>query len=303
MTEENRLQLLKSLKLLSSIPEDDLVELGTLLKTEAYPDGKTIFEEGSKDDSLYFVSGGNVRIAKKLRSHTGGGADYKELAILGPGDCFGEMALVESVTRSADAIASGESVLFRLTRHDLDGWLKEHPVPATAFYSHLVKTLSHRLRNSTDELTLLFDLSHLLLDPCASPKDLLDKVMHRLMQYLEDDWCAGVYVYNEFNEEMDLVDIERDYESVKGKLEVSESPETNSWLDDSTYQVIFPGKKRVMGFIVFHRSRPLNPEQQNEFARTLTTTARLITSALENIGHRTEEELRSRLKTNTQASI
>ncbi|MFA5137815.1 MAG: cyclic nucleotide-binding domain-containing protein [Elusimicrobiota bacterium] len=301
MADADKLQLLKSLKLLSSIPDAELRALGEFLVDERFEDGRTIFEEGTKGDTLYFISTGHVRIAKKLRAQGGERTSYKELAVLGPGDCFGEMAMIEELARSADAIAQGETTLFRLGRDGLSRWLVSNPSLAMGFFAQLVHVLSGRLRRSSNELTLLFDLSRLLLEPFESPKTLLGRVMERLMRYLEGDWSAGAYIYNEFNDEMDLVDVEGSFRDVADKLPIDSAPERSAWADDATYQVIFPGKKRVMGYLAFHSSTPLDAEERNEIGRTFTTTARLITSALENIGYRTEEDFRARLKKNIQA--
>jgi CRP-like cAMP-binding protein len=300
MADADRLRLLKSLKLLSSIPDSELRALGEYLVDERFEDGRTIFEEGTKGDTLYFISAGHVRIAKKLRAQEGGESSYKELAVLGPGDCFGEMAMIEELARSADAIAQGETTLLRLERDGLSRWLVANPSLAMGFFAQLVHVLSGRLRRSSNELTLLFDMSQLLLEPFDSPKTLLDGVMGRLMRYLEGDWSAGAYVYNEFNDEMDLVDVEGRFRDVADKLPVRRAPAASAWVDDSTYQVIFPGKTRVMGHLVFHNGAPMDAEERNELGRTLTTTARLVTSALENIGYRTEEDFRARLQKNIQ---
>jgi CRP-like cAMP-binding protein len=297
---DDKLKLLGSVKLFSTIPAADLPKLADLLNEVAFEDGATVFEEGDTGDALYFVTSGSVRIAKKLRAE-GGETEYKELAVLGSGEAFGEMALIDPLPRSADALAKGATKLFKLTRTDLSAWLSANPGPASKMFTQLVQTLSGRLRSSSDELTLLFDLSHLLLEPFASPKDLLDKTMTRLMKYLTGEWVGGAYVYNEFNEEMDLIDVEGAYDEIKDQFKLSTSPEGNSWLDGQTYQVVFPGEKRCMGYLVFHRAKPLDADEQNEFARTLTTSARLITSALQNIGHRSENAMRNRLKTNLQA--
>lgn len=297
-----KLALLKSVKLLAGLPDERLAKLGEFLTPETLAHGATVFAEGSQGESLYFISRGHVRIAKRLRSDKDGEPSYKELAILGPGDCFGEMALIEARQRSADAIASGETVLLRLGREDLNRWLASDAGLAMGFFAQLVHMLSSRLRRSSNEMTLLYDLSNLLLEPLASAKELLDRVMPRVMAYFEGDWVAGAYVYNEFNAEMDLVETEGDYHSVKDALKVPLEPKRSDWIGEGTYQVIFPGKKRVMGFVVLHRAQPLDLEERNEYARTLTTTARLVTAALENIGYRTEEGLRARLKTNVQSS-
>lgn len=298
----DKLALLKSLRLLRGIPDDQLVTLGDFLAPREYADGEPMFEEGSKGSSLFFITTGHVRIAKHLRSSDGGKAEYKELAVLGPGDCFGEMSLIEAdAPRSASAIAAGPAALLELAREDLDRWLAANPQVAIGFFSHLVQTLSGRLRRSSNELTLLFDLSHLLLESFTNATVMFDKAMPRIMQYLEGEWVSGAYLYNQFNDEMDLVDVNGDYAAAEAKLRIDPAAAHNTWLDDSTYQVVFPGKTRAHGSIVFHRTLPVDSEEKNEIGRTLTTTARLIASALENISYRAEDDMRARLKKNTQA--
>lgn len=298
----DKTQLLRSLKLLHGIPEDQLATLGEFLVARTLDDGAVVFEEGTKGSSLFFVTDGAVRIAKQLRSSEGGTASYKELALLGSGDCFGEMAIIDhDLPRSASAIASGPTVLFELDRDQLHRWLAAHPQLAIGFFSRLVAMLSGRLRRSSNELTLLFDLSNLLLEPFPNATAMFDKAMPRIMTYLEGDWVSGAYLYNQFNDEMDLVDTEGDYAPVAEKLCVNPAASANSWLDASTYQVVFPGKKRAMGSIVFHRATPLDKDETNEAARTLTTTARLIAASLENIQWRSEDDMRARLKKNTQS--
>lgn len=294
----DRIELLKSVRLLSSIPPSELPDIAKLLSEEAFADGKAVFSEGDPGDHLYFVSSGAVSIVKRLQGE--GSQGHKELALLGPGEAFGEMALVESLPRSADAVAKGPTKLLRLSRADLNAWLKAHPGPGAQFFSQLVQTLSGRLRSSSDELTLLFDLSQFLLEPFAGAKDLLDKTMKRLMAYLQGDWSAGAWVYNQFNEEMELVDVEGDFEAARQGLSIPGKPETGAWLDERTFQVPFPGRRRLLGYIVFRHAKKLSGEDKNEFARTVTTTARLVATALDNLAYRTEDDLRARLKNNSQ---
>lgn len=301
---DNALAFLKSIRLFQKIPAEQLDSLSKFLKAERYADGGVVFEEGAPGNCLYIVSRGNVVIAKKLRSDEdpSDGVDRKELAVLGPGDCFGEMSLLEAdQPRSADALARGETVLARLGRDELNQWLTEHPQLAVGFFAELVSTLSGRLRRSSNELTLLFDLSSLLLEPFSSVRELFDKFMRRRMRYLEGEWCSGAYHYNEFNDEMDLVDVEGDFNAVKDSIKIPPPGEKDLWIDDNTYQVLFPGEKRCIGYIVFHRRTPLDAEEKNEVARTLTTTARLLTSALTQLSFRLENEMRARLSASRQS--
>lgn len=63
-------------------------------------DGKIIFKEGDEGDEMYIIQDGSVRISKNID-----GKEYT-LAVLGKGDFFGEMAIVNRVKRTATAIAA-----------------------------------------------------------------------------------------------------------------------------------------------------------------------------------------------------
>ena len=79
----------------------------------------------------------------------------KDLAVLGPGDCFGEMAMIEDSPRSATATSSGDCVLFQLGRQDLNRWLKSRPEMAMEFFAEMVQEQSRRLRRTSNELALI----------------------------------------------------------------------------------------------------------------------------------------------------
>lgn len=292
MDQKQKLDLLKSVRLLDQIPEKQLAALGEFLVPVEAADGGVIFEEGAKGDSLYFVTSGKVRISKKVAS-----GESKDLAILGPGDCFGEMTLVEDVVRSAQAAALGPTGLFRLGREDMNRWLKSHPELAVDFFAELVQVLSRRLRRTSSELTLIYDLSHMLLEPWDSGKALLNKVLAHVVPHLEGNWSAAAHLYNVFNDEMDFVAGcgAHDFAAEQGRLPpVAET--RNIWLHDHVYYVSLPGEKRPHGYLIFHSEADLKDDGRAEIGRTLTTVAQLLTSALENINHRVEEGLRARLK-------
>ncbi len=295
MADKDKIQLLKSLRLLGQIPEDRLATLGDFLKAKSLKDGEIVFEEGTTGDSLYFIASGHVRISKKMAKNVS-----KDLAILGAGDSFGEMAVIEPQPRSARASASGEASLFELGRDDLNRWLKSNPELAMSFFAHLVQVQSGRLRRTSNELTLLFDLSSLLLEAHGSGKELLLSVLERIVPHLVGSWSAQAHLYNLFNDEMDFVAGRGDFDfsSMKGKLPPA-TETRNLWLDDAAYYVSLPGPKRPHGYLIFHSATPLGEEERNETGRTLTTVARLLTSALENINFRTEDSLRDRLSKST----
>ncbi len=292
MDKADKLKLLKTLRLLDQIPEQNLESLAEFLNPVTFKDGEVVFEERSAGDSLFFISSGHVRISKKISEKVD-----KDLAILGPGDCFGEMAMIEDSPRSATASASGETVLFQLGRQDLNRWLKSRPEMAMEFFAEMVQEQSRRLRRTSNELALIFDLSTLFLENVPTEQEFLTRVVGHILPHLQGSWSGAASLYNVFNEEMDSVSRqgEFNFDSVASRLPAA--LETKSaWLDDQTFYAPLPGEKRPLGYLLFHSQHVPSGEDRNDIGRTLATVGRLVASALGNIQHRSEELLRARLK-------
>jgi CRP-like cAMP-binding protein len=75
-----------------------------------YPDDRMIFSEGEPGDELYIIRQGSVKITKIAEGNE------VLLAVLKPGDIFGEMALLESKPRAASAITHGDCVFIVVSR-------------------------------------------------------------------------------------------------------------------------------------------------------------------------------------------
>lgn len=289
----NKVKSLRSVHLLDQIPEDKLATLSVYLKPQAFEPGALIFEEGTPGDAMLLISEGHIRISKRVLGEKGE-VEQKDLAIIGPGECVGEMSLMEPGPRSARATADDQVNLFILERPDLMKWLDDNPVLAAGFFAELVQVLTRRLRRSSNELALLFDLSQWLLEPIPSGKDLLQKVLGHLVPHIEGTWTGAAFLYNEFNEELEHV-------ANHGQLAAPAAcPAFGDrkvvWLDGRTIAVALPGEKRLDGYLLLQSPADPKPEVKGEIARTLTTAAGLIESALQNIRFRTEDQLRARLK-------
>src|SRR5579859_3719854 len=123
---QQKLSHLSSLSIWKHVPADKLRLLADCLRPESHKAESVVFEEGSKGDGLYFISSGHIRIRKKMTMPDGSTA-HKELALLGPGDCVGEMTLFDELPRSAQALAFDECVLLKLGRAEIIDWLKANP--------------------------------------------------------------------------------------------------------------------------------------------------------------------------------
>jgi len=117
--------------------------LAARLVERSHEDGDTIFLRGDESTSLMIVVSG--RVALRLTSPQG-----REilLAILEPGEIFGEMSLLDGRGRSADAVAFGPCRLLSLERRDMLPVLQASPEACI----RLLELLSTRLRRTSDQL-------------------------------------------------------------------------------------------------------------------------------------------------------
>jgi CRP/FNR family transcriptional regulator, cyclic AMP receptor protein len=135
-------ELLVRCPLFEELSAEQAEKLAAFLRRRRYRAGEPVFREGDPGTALYVIDGGEVKILL-------GGSEGKEvvLALLGPGEYLGELALLDGEPRSADAVATVPSELLVLPREDFLRFLRD--VPAVAV--NMLASLSRRLRR-TDRL-------------------------------------------------------------------------------------------------------------------------------------------------------
>lgn len=286
-----RVDEIRSLALFRHFPDARLEELARVLTARALPAGELVFEDGSAGDELFLLSDGQVRIEKEMEAE-----GVVELAILSPGDVFGEMALIESGPRSARAVAHTDVSLLVLALEDLKRWLGTEPQAAVGFFVELLRVLSHRLRRSSNGLVLLYDLSQLTLKRFDDAADFLQAALQRIVPHLEGDWSAAAFLYNEFNDEVSRVGVKGPRgDALPETLPLVEA--ANRWLDETSYCVALVGKTATpLGFLVARSEGAMSPREKNEVEVALTAAGQLVASALQNIRHDAEERMRARLQ-------
>jgi CRP-like cAMP-binding protein len=285
-----RTEQLRSLALFRHLPEARLEELAGVLVAQTAAAGVLIFEEGSAGDAMFLLVRGQVRIESRLEA---GG--FAELALLSPGDSFGEMALIEHVPRSARAVAHTDVSLLVLESRDLDRWLASDPRAAMGFFAELLRVVSHRLRRTSQELVLLYDVSHLAIQRFDDADGFVRAVLRRMIPHLDGVWSVAGYLYNEFNDEVTRVATEGARgESLPATLPIGES--ASRWLDPASFCVVLDGDAGTpLGFLVARNELEMTAREKAEVEVTLTAAGHLVASALQNIRHELEERLRARL--------
>lgn len=127
-----------------------LERIAAIAGEEVHDGGTLVFREGEIGDKLYFILDGKVRISRNLA-----GMGEEALAVLGPGDAFGEMSLIDDTPRSADAHVHEHCRLLVITREAFEDLLFIHKDLAYEILWNFVKILSGRLREANDKMAFM----------------------------------------------------------------------------------------------------------------------------------------------------
>jgi CRP/FNR family cyclic AMP-dependent transcriptional regulator len=136
---EEARNLLSNCFLFRSLQAEERAAIVSRARTSTFKPGETVFSMGSPGDNMMAVLSGTVRISVPA-------PDGREimLAILQPGEVFGELAVLDGKDRSADAVADSLCTLAILSRRDVLSFLEHNP----AVWPKLVTVLCERLRGA-----------------------------------------------------------------------------------------------------------------------------------------------------------
>jgi CRP/FNR family transcriptional regulator, cyclic AMP receptor protein len=134
---------LRRIKIFADMDERQLASFLQYMEVLKFPPNAVIFRKGEQGDAMFLVLVGEVR----ARSMVGG--RESTLSTMGVGECVGEMAVIDSSTRSADVVANTECVLLKISAEALKRLFKEAPALAAPFLFGLSKTITSRVRTLT----------------------------------------------------------------------------------------------------------------------------------------------------------
>jgi CRP-like cAMP-binding protein len=136
-------ETLREVPLFAQLREGDIQRIMQAARSRTYPKNSVIVFEDDPGDALYVVAKGQVKVVLI-------GDDGREviLSVLGEGEFFGEMALIDDEPRSAHVIAMEDSELLVLRREDFEGILTQSPPIALA----MLKELTRRLRRADEKV-------------------------------------------------------------------------------------------------------------------------------------------------------
>ena len=139
---KDRITVLSAVSIFSETPRESLGLIAPLLEEITVALGETVIERGELGDAMYIIESGRMIV------HDG----ERELNNLGPGDVFGEMAVLDPEPRSASVTALEASVLVCLRRDALHDLMMQQPKIARG----VIRILSDRLRRMVYDMSVEF---------------------------------------------------------------------------------------------------------------------------------------------------
>ncbi len=153
---QDDIELLHKMPIFGGITKKTIGHLLEHTSTESLDAGEYFFKEGDQAECMYVIQSGRVLVVKAF--------DKKELKIryLDPGDCFGEMALIDMLPRSASVKAVEVTRVLKITTTALEALYKHELEQFTLFQMNMSRELSRRLRIADKQiLTVISKSQHL----------------------------------------------------------------------------------------------------------------------------------------------
>jgi CRP/FNR family transcriptional regulator, cyclic AMP receptor protein len=215
-------EALRQARLFSALPESTLHELLQACVRLKRSEGETLFYENEAGDTLFLLVRGRVAIERDF----GGGS--VQIAQRGPGECLGELTLLDGAARSATVVCLQDCELLQLGRSAFHACLRQSPELALG----IVAVLSTRLREATQALaqTQVLDLKE------------------RLSAYLvaqSQRESSGHWVYRRTRDSEIARSIGAQRESVSRKLKEMHA---QGWIERTTNTIVLKDREKLIQF-------------------------------------------------------
>lgn len=138
--------LLRHLPIFSRVPDEALVTIARIAHHRRVPRGVTLVHAGDLTDSLYVLINGSIKVM-----NTNEEGREVILAILGPGEFFGEMGMIDGSPRSATIVSTEACEFLTITKEDFRQVLSEN----FEITLQIMKSLVHRLREADRKIESL----------------------------------------------------------------------------------------------------------------------------------------------------
>jgi CRP/FNR family cyclic AMP-dependent transcriptional regulator len=132
--------MLRRVKVLADLRDEQLDRFASFMALETIRQWTELVRQGMAGDTMYLILEGEFRVRLMI------GGKETILAHLGAGDCFGEIALFDDGSRSADVVANKDCTVLKISKPSLTRLIQEAPDLAAPFLLSIGKTLAARIR-------------------------------------------------------------------------------------------------------------------------------------------------------------
>jgi CRP/FNR family cyclic AMP-dependent transcriptional regulator len=144
----------RSSPLFGEFSEEDLTKLAPYLDEVEFPKGVKIFEQEAEGDALYIILSGQVGVIRKGAKDKGQQRE-RMLAVVGAGECIGEMALADGGPRSASVTTLEFVNALRFAKSNFNSMRDAEPKLAIRLTLGIFRLLSKRLRQINNSLEMV----------------------------------------------------------------------------------------------------------------------------------------------------
>lgn len=134
-------EVLRDIGIFGGLDDGVLETFVRRLPTSSLAPGSAVFREGDQGRELFVVLGGEMEVLKKSK-----GDREARVAVLGPGDWFGEMSILDVMPRSATVRVLAPSRVLRLSASDLDALYRRDIKSYAIIVLNVAREMSRRLR-------------------------------------------------------------------------------------------------------------------------------------------------------------
>ena len=135
-------EMIRSIPIFSGLSREDNAKVLGKMEENFFRAGTIIFSRGDKGDAFYLIQSGTVQVVFESA-----GRRPEIIAVLGPQDWFGEMALLSGEARSATITTVKDTTVWRLSREAWNELIEKHP----SWLLHFCATLSKRLSRADEQ--------------------------------------------------------------------------------------------------------------------------------------------------------
>lgn len=141
--------------LFNGLAAKEIEFLSGIFAVRQVPEGKTVFIENMPGESLYMIKAGTVQISQMLAE-----TDEQIMIVLGAGDIFGELAVIDGGERASTARIAEDSLLYVLNRKHFNALAGEKPRLALQLGLNIMRIFTAKMRQAKkDYRTMLMACS------------------------------------------------------------------------------------------------------------------------------------------------